>query len=486
MSLALYNTLTRCKEPFTPRQPGRVTMYCCGVTVYDDCHLGHARSYIGWDVVRRYLQWHGYQVYYVQNFTAIDDKILNRAKAEDCSMEQIADRYIDAYFRDMRRLNILDADEYPRVTGHIPEIQQFIQSLEEKGYAYSVGGDVYYNVRKCAGYGKLSGRQLEQMPTGAGGQVDPDDPDLKKRDPADFALWKAAKLGEPAWPSPWGLGRPGWHIECSAMIKTRLGETIDIHGGGADLIFPHHENEIAQSEVLTGQPLAHYWLHNGMVMVNGEKMSKSLGNFITIHDLLEGYWSDYPQPVDPMAIRLFVLQAHYRKPLDFTKAAITAAEKSWQTLKEALTIDLQSLSFLSQMPIPGELDAESIHRFQIAMDDDLNTAAGLAVLFELAKSIKRECNLRKYQLEQKLSDLQLQVTLQTLIQLSEVLGLQASKESKTVTELDIHWVEALLKQRQQARQEKRYAEGDRIRAQLQKAGITLIDQPDGQTRWLRA
>ncbi len=486
MNLTLYNTLTRRKEPFTPIHPGRVTMYCCGVTVYDDCHLGHARSYIVWDVVRRYLQWRGYSVCYVQNFTDIDDKILKRAQAEGSTMQEVSDRYIAAYFRDIRRLNILDADEYPRVTEHIPAIHQLIQALEDKGYAYAVDGDVYYNVRQFADYGKLSGRRLEQMQAGAGGRVDPDDPDRKKHDPFDFALWKAAKPGEPAWESPWGKGRPGWHIECSAMIRARLGDAIDIHGGGGDLVFPHHENEIAQSEVLTGQPLARYWLHNGMVTVNGEKMSKSLGNFTTIRDLLEGNWSDYPQPVDPMAIRLFVLQAHYRKPLDFTKDAIVAAENGWQTLKHALTLDWQRLNLSPQMPIPGELDAESVNRFQTAMDDDLNTAAGLAVLFELAKALKREFNLRGYQGSSELTDMQLQQGSQTLAYLAQILGLDVQPASIFEPDIDVGWIESLLQQRQQARWEKRYADSDRLRNELQAAGITVMDQPDGQTRWYRS
>ncbi|MGI0484198.1 cysteine--tRNA ligase [Pantanalinema rosaneae CENA516] len=485
MSLTLYNTLTRRKEPFSPIHPGQVTMYCCGVTVYDDCHLGHARSYMVWDVVRRYLQWRGYSVRYVQNFTDIDDKILKRAQAEGSTMQAVSDRYIAAYFRDIRRLNILDADEYPRVTEHIPAIHDLIQALVEKGYAYAVDGDVYYNVRQFAEYGKLSGRQLEQMQAGAGGRVDPNDPEFKKQYPFDFALWKAAKPDEPAWNSPWGEGRPGWHIECSAMIRARLGEAIDIHGGGGDLVFPHHENEIAQSEVLTGQPLAHYWLHNGMVTVNGEKMSKSLGNFTTIRDILEGNWSDYPQPVDPMAIRLFVLQAHYRKPLDFTKDAIIAAENGWQTLKEGLTLDWQRLNLSSQMPIPGELDAESVNRFQTVMDDDLNTAAGLAVLFELAKILKREFNLRCYQGLSELTDIQLQQRLQTLTHLAQILGLAVQPASIPEPDIDVGWIESLLQQRQQARQEKRYAESDRIRNELGAMGITLIDQPDGQTRWHR-
>ena len=486
MGLTLYNTLTRHKESFSPINSDRVMMYCCGVTVYDDCHLGHARSYMAWDVLRRYLQWQGYTVQYVQNFTDIDDKILNRARTEGATMQEVSDRYIAAYFRDIQRLNILDASEYPRVTEHIPAIHDLITALVEKGHAYASDGDVYYDVRQFAEYGKLSGRQLEQMQAGAGGRVAPEGPDQKKRDPSDFALWKSAKPDEPAWESPWGMGRPGWHIECSAMIRARLGDTIDIHGGGGDLVFPHHENEIAQSEAVTGQPLARYWMHNGMVTVGGEKMSKSLGNFTTIRALLDGEWSDYPQPVAPMAIRLFALQAHYRKPLDFTPTAIAAAEKGWQTLNAALSAEFPS----HDLPADA-LDAEAVQRFQAAMDDDLNTAAALAVLFELAKSIQREVNRRTHQSTPQLSDEQLSITGQTLTQLAFVLGLEACQESTDSSsdsslDLDEAWVETLLRQRQAARQEKRYAESDRIRDELQSAGVTLIDQPDGQTRWHRS
>jgi cysteinyl-tRNA synthetase len=486
MSLSLYNTLTGHKEPFTPIHPDRVMMYCCGVTVYDDCHLGHARSYMVWDVLRRYLQWQGYTVHYVQNFTDIDDKILNRARAEGTTMDAVSEHYIASYFRDIRRLNILDANDYPRVTEHIPAILDLIQTLVRQGYAYEFDGDVYYNVRQFADYGKLSGRRLEDMQAGAGGRVDPDDPGRKKRNSFDFALWKSAKPGEPAWESPWGMGRPGWHIECSAMIRARLSETIDIHGGGGDLVFPHHENEIAQSEAVTGRPLARYWLHNGMVTVGGEKMSKSLGNFTTIRALLDGQWSNYPQPVGPMAIRLFVLQAHYRKPLDFTATAIAAAEKGWQTLKAALTTEFPSCD----LPVDA-LDTESVRRFQSAMDDDLNTAAALAVLFELAKSIQREVNRRTHQSTQYLSDQHLRISGQTLNQLASILGLEALQEPTTSSpnsslDLDMAWVETLLHQRQVAREEKRYAESDRLRTELQAAGITVVDLPDGQTEWHRA
>jgi cysteinyl-tRNA synthetase len=486
MSLSLYSTLARKKTAFAPLEPQRVTMYCCGVTVYDDCHLGHARSYIGWDVVRRYLRWRGYQVRYVQNFTDIDDKILQRAEREGSSMQAVADRYIAAYFQDMRRLNILDADEYPRVTEHVPAICDLIQVLVDRGYAYAANGDVYYSVRRYADYGKLSGRRLEQLQAGAGGRVDAADHERGKQDPFDFALWKAAKPGEPAWDSPWGAGRPGWHIECSAMIRARLGETIDIHGGGGDLVFPHHENEIAQSEVVSDRLLANYWLHNGMVTVNGEKMSKSLGNFTTIQALLDGDWPEYPQPIDPMAVRLFVLQAHYRKPLDFTPVAIAAATQGWQTLKSALTLDWTKLP---DLPKPTELATEFVDRFIIAMDDDLNTAAGLAVLFELAKSLKREFNSRVDHDRATLTDVQLCQRSMTLMQLAQVLGLEGQATDSPLSEeiepveVDPIWVEELIQQRQQARQENRYGDSDRIREELQTAGITLIDQSDGQTRW---
>lgn len=319
MALQLYNTLTRRKEPFEPLESGKVSMYCCGVTVYDYCHLGHARSYVVWDTVRRYLTWRGYDVRYVQNFTDIDDKILKRAVREGSSMTAVSEKYTDAYFEDMARLNIQEADDYPRATHTIDGIQKLIHELEQKGVAYATGGDVYFAVREFPTYGKLSGRKLDDMKAGASGRVDVDPEAAKKKDPADFALWKGAKPDEPFWESPWGNGRPGWHIECSAMVRDRLGNSIDIHVGGGDLVFPHHENEIAQSEAATGHPLANYWMHNGMVNVGGEKMSKSLGNFTTIRQLLD------EGGVAPMVLRLFVLQAQYRKPMDFTDEAIASA-----------------------------------------------------------------------------------------------------------------------------------------------------------------
>jgi len=496
MTLTIYNTLTRRKEPFQSQEPGKVKMYCCGVTVYDYCHLGHARSYIVWDIVRRYLQWRGYEVQYVQNFTDIDDKILNRANAEGTSMQEVSERYIQAYFEDIRRLNVMDASDYPRVTEHISAIHQLIEKLERKGYAYAVDGDVYYKVQNFSEYGKLSGRSLDDMQAGASGRVDLEDPlGKKKHNPFDFALWKAAKSGEPAWDSPWGVGRPGWHIECSAMVRSLLGDTIDIHGGGGDLVFPHHENEIAQSEVITLKPLARYWMHNGMVTVNGEKMSKSLGNFTTIRQLLD-------KGVEPNALRLFVLQAHYRKPLDFTEDAIISAENAWKTLKEGLIFGYQYGEKLetgdwglgsrrgktnTRCPMPHAPYPNSyIASFQRAMDDDFNSPTGLAVLFELAKELRRQGNLFIHQGKTDTSTETLKQQWQTLVYLAQVLGLEAVPKDETDVKqerLINADIETLIQQRQDARKQRNFAEADRIRNQLQVTGVTLIDKPDGTTRW---
>jgi cysteinyl-tRNA synthetase len=465
-------------------------MYCCGVTVYDYCHLGHARSYIVWDTVRRYLELAGYRVRYVQNFTDIDDKILNRARREGSSMQAVADRFTQTYFEDMARLNIREADEYPRATHTLDGIQRLIHELEQRGVAYAANGDVYYAVHQNPQYGKLSGRKLEDMQAGASGRVDVADADAdapKKQNPFDFALWKAAKPGEPAWESPWGPGRPGWHIECSAMVRDRLGDTIDIHVGGADLIFPHHENEIAQSEAATGKPLAHYWLHNGMVNVGGEKMSKSLGNFTTIRQLLD------QAGIDPMALRLFVLQAHYRKPIDFTEESITAATNGWMTLREGLLFGSHygaqlGWSNLDRPWAKADLDSEAIAAFQTAMDDDFNTAAGLVVLFDLAKDLRREHNLLTHEGRTATAAAVLERRWHTLVQLAEVLGLEAHPEEPTpaATGLADADIEALIEQRQAARKAKDFAEADRIRNQLQDQGITLIDQPGAATRWHRS
>ncbi|MEN9251167.1 MAG: cysteine--tRNA ligase [Thermostichales cyanobacterium BF4_bins_65] len=474
MTLHLFNTLSRHKEPFLPRDPERVTIYVCGVTVYDFCHLGHARTYVVWDVLRRYLLACGYGVRYVQNFTDVDDKILRRALENHETMEAVAERFIQAYFEDMDRLNILRADAYPRVTQSLPAIHRLIESLSLKQFAYAVQSrinpqsqDVYYAVRQFPDYGKLSGRKLSDLQAGASGRVGEEE--ANKRDPFDFALWKSAVATEPGFDSPWGYGRPGWHIECSAMVREYLGDSIDIHAGGADLIFPHHENEIAQSEAATGKPLARYWLHNGFLNIHGEKMSKSLGNFTTLRAALE--------TCDPMALRLFFLQTHYRSPIDFTPAAIAAAANGWATLVKA------AHSFpLAETAAP---DPQILAAFQEAMDDDLNTSAALAILFDLAKELIREKNLLTHQ--QSPTTTPSQTHLKTLHHLLGILGLLIPPAPATTSpSLSETEIEARIEQRRQAKQARNFALADQIREELKAAGVSLVDQKDGSTRWFRS
>jgi cysteinyl-tRNA synthetase len=478
MSLTLYNTLTRQKQPFDPVEPGKVRMYVCGVTVYDYCHLGHARSYVVWDTVRRYLRWRGYDVRYVQNFTDIDDKIIRRSQEENIPWQDITQKYIEAYLEDLGRLNVMPADAYPKATEVIPQIIDLIKQLIEQGYAYPVAGDVYYAIEKFPTYGKLSGRKLEQMAAGASGRVD-DEAETKKRHPLDFALWKAARPGEPQWASPWGQGRPGWHIECSAMVRELLGDQIDIHTGGEDLVFPHHENEIAQSEAVTAKPLSRFWLHNGFVKIRGDKMSKSLKNFTTIRSLLE--------TTDPMVVRLFVLQAHYRSPIDFTDDAIAAAENGWHTLAEALRSTSQ-FAKLAGWSEADTVDHVAVDRFNAAMDDDFNTPVALSVLFELAKELRREENVLIHTGQPERPVAQLHALWYTLEQLTQVLGLTveplevATPTGDGITDADI---EVMIQQRQDARKAKNWAESDRIRDELKAQGITLIDDKSGITRWHR-
>jgi len=455
-------------------------------------------------------------VRYVQNFTDIDDKILDRARETNSTMEAVAERFIEEYFVDMDKLNILRADEYPRATHTMDGIKRLIHELENKGYAYASSGDVYYKVRQFADYGKLSGRKLEEMQAGASGRLETAEIEAqKKQDSSDFALWKSAKPGEPAWDSSWGKGRPGWHIECSAMVRDCLGETIDIHCGGSDLTFPHHENEIAQSEAATGKPLAKYWMHNAFVTVNGKKMSKSLHNFITIRDLLDGNWSgdlasNPPQPplgkggsknegsekskaVEPMAVRLFVLTAHYRSQIDFTEEAIASAKNGWHTLKEGLIFGSQHGSKLGWdvekiEKLTGE-DNTLVQQFQAAMDNDFNTPAALTVLFELAKELGKEGNVLVHQGKTEISPELLQQKWVTLVTLAEVLGLEVQAESDSndpVDGLSDGEIEAMIQQRKDARKAKNFAEGDRIRNELKDRGITLIDQKDGTTIWHRS
>ena len=479
MTLKLTNTLTRRIELFEPLVPGQVSIYCCGVTVYDLCHLGHARSYIAWDVLRRYLIWCGYQVTFVQNYTDIDDKILGRAAEEGSSMQAVSERNIEAFVADMARLNILPPDRMPRATQSLDAIRSLITELEAKGAAYSADGDVYFAVMKHAGYGKLSGRDLAEQQDNAAGRVATAE-EARKQHPFDFALWKGSKPGEPSWESPWGPGRPGWHIECSAMVREELGDTIDIHLGGADLIFPHHENEIAQSEAASGHELARYWLHNGMVNVGGQKMSKSLGNFTTIRALLDS-------GITPMTLRLFTLQAHYRKPLDFSADALEAAATGWKGLNAALGLAATATA------TPGATSelATARARFVAAMDDDLNTSAALAVLFELAKPLRALAN----RLERGDSSAAAEARApelvdqgQLLLELAGVLGLQSETEAKTSATSsgpsDAE-IQAQIEQRQAAKAAKDFPAADGIRDGLRAQGIELIDRPGGITEWLR-
>ncbi|MBD2424187.1 cysteine--tRNA ligase [Cyanobium sp. FACHB-13342] len=493
MTLKLTNTLTRRLEPFEPLVPGQVSIYCCGVTVYDLCHLGHARSYIAWDVLRRYLIWSGYAVTFVQNYTDIDDKILNRAAEEGSSMEAVSERNIDAFVADMARLNILPPDRMPRATESLAAIRSLIGELVAKGAAYSADGDVYFAVMQHAGYGKLSGRDLGEQQDNAAGRVASEE-EARKQHPFDFALWKGSKPGEPSWESPWGPGRPGWHIECSAMVREELGDTIDIHLGGADLVFPHHENEIAQSEAASGQELARYWLHNGMVNVGGQKMSKSLGNFTTIRALLDS-------GVSPMTLRLFTLQAHYRKPLDFTAEALEAAATGWKGLNAALGLAASGAAIATDPAGLAPELAAARQRFAAAMDDDLNTSAALAVLFELAKPLRALANRIERgdgaaAAEAATPALVAQGKL--LLELAGVLGLQQERAAESpatgsgsgsgpgVASPSDAEIEAQITARQAAKAAKDFAAADAIRLALQAQGIELIDKPGGITEWLRS
>ena len=493
-SLRLTNSLTSRTEAFEPLEPGKATIYCCGVTVYDLCHLGHARSYINWDVLRRYLIWRGYDVTYVQNYTDIDDKILNRAAEEGSTMQAVSERNIEAFEVDMGRLNILPADRMPRATCCIEGIQTLISELEAKGAAYSSDGDVYFDISKAKDYGKLSGRDPNDQQQGASGRT-ADGEESRKKHPFDFALWKGSKAGEPSWDSPWGPGRPGWHIECSAMVRQELGLTIDIHLGGGDLVFPHHENEIAQSETANGAPLAQLWMHNGMVNVGGTKMSKSLGNFTTIRALLESGLS-------AMALRLFVLQAHYRKPLDFTAEALEAATTGWKGLNAALKLGETHASklgwgdqtALSVNAVSAGLSANGPfedlkQRFIAAMDDDLNSSGALAVLFDLARPLRGLANRldRGDQPDQPANELNEQHTRwMVLRELAAVLGLRSETDDFKPSDNDsddAQAIEQAIADRKAAKQAKNYQEADRIRKTLSDQGIELIDKPGGLTDW---
>jgi cysteinyl-tRNA synthetase len=463
--LRIYNSLTRKQEDFETLEPNVVRMYVCGVTVYNDAHVGHAMSALIFDVIRRYLEYRGYKVRHVMNYTDVDDKIINRAAQLKQDPLLLAQRYIDDYARNLRDLNILPATSNPRATQTMAEIQAMVKGLIEKGYAYAAAnGDVYYRVTKDKDYGKLSGRKLEDMQAGARIEVEE-----AKEHPMDFALWKSAKPGEPSWVSPWGKGRPGWHIECSAMNLAELGEQIDIHGGGNDLIFPHHENEIAQSEAFTGKPFARFWIHNGMLQLGGEKMSKSLGNIISIQDFLAKRQAD--------VMRMLVLSGAYRAPLLFNDETLDAAEKNLARLRSGFRgAPAASGGLPAEAAAAFAAQAESTRQaFTDAMDDDFNTPVALAALFELIRSI----NTAR---DQGATDGQLQPAQAVLREVSSVLGLRLTE--KTGSADSDRFIELLVEIRSEVRKQKLWSLSDLIRDRLASLGVSIEDGKDGTTwRW---
>ncbi|MGI9952476.1 cysteine--tRNA ligase [Moorellaceae bacterium AZ2] len=485
MSLYLFNTLTGCKEKFVPAEPGRVRMYVCGPTTYNYIHLGNARPLVVFDSLRRYLEYRGYEVFYVQNFTDIDDKIIHRAREEGLPPEALAARYIQEFFVDADALNVRRASLYPRVSHHIADIVQAVEGLIQRGYAYAVKGDVYFSVDKFPRYGRLSRRQPEEMLAGARVEIGED-----KRNPLDFALWKKARPGEPAWDSPWGPGRPGWHIECSTMALKYLGPSFDIHGGGADLIFPHHENEIAQAEALTGKPFARFWLHNGFITVNQEKMSKSKGNFFLLREVLRRF--------RPQAVRLYLLSTHYRSPLDFADEYLEEAERGYDRLANARAALAEALAIVGtkaegaaeartgeEKAAPAALRLSDRVRslrskFEAALDDDFNTAQALGVLYELVREINSF--VHRGEAGPGVAEA-LGAAASVLDELGEgVLGLFGPAREEADAGLVAGLVELILSIRQEARRRKDWATADYLRDRLKELGIILEDTPHG-VRW---
>ncbi len=465
MTIRIYNTLGRKKEAFEPVQPGKVRMYVCGPTVYDSSHIGHARSVVVFDVIFRYFAAKGFDVKYIRNFTDVDDKIINKANQLGIESQAVSEKYIKEFYEDMDALNVRRATVEPKATEHIPQIIRIVQTLVDKNMAYAIDGDVYFAVESFKGYGKLSGRKLEDMEAGA--RVDVDE---RKRNPFDFALWKSAKPGEPFWDSPWGNGRPGWHIECSAMSETYLGETFDIHGGGKDLIFPHHENEIAQSEGATGKPFAKYWMHNGFVNINQEKMSKSLGNFLMIKDILKSY--------HPEALRLFLLSNHYRSPIDFTDKAMDEATVALDKIYAVLE-RTESSSEVSK-----SVNGESWDRFAEAMDDDFNTAKGIGILFDAVRNINRL-------LDENSGDM-IETERADILKMGAILGI-LSEMPKTYFEkqkasalkkeaVDPAIIDQMIQERTDARKAKNWAKADELRKKLESMNVVLEDRAGG-TVW---
>lgn len=459
--MKVYNSLTRQKEVFIPNNPDEVKVYVCGPTVYNFFHLGNARPFVVFDTLRRYLKYIGYNVNFVQNFTDVDDKIINRAKEEGISAPEVSEKYIKEYFDDAKALNIVPADTHPRVSENIQQIIEFVETLIEKGYAYEVDGDVYYSTRKFKDYGKLSKQNIEELEAGARIAVEE-----KKKDPLDFALWKARKEeSEIAWESPWGMGRPGWHIECSAMSRRYLGPTLDIHAGGQDLQFPHHENEIAQSEACNGVPFAKYWMHNAYITIDKEKMSKSLGNFFTVREIREKYKGE--------VIRYFLLSGHYRSPIDFNDNLMEMSKASLARFENAR----KNLEFLiekgeGQMTDDEKKVFESYDsyraKFKEAMDDDLNTADAISAIFELVTAINQA-------VKDGASKEFAQKSLDTLLELTHVLGLLEAEEDADVDDE----IKKLVDEREAARAAKDFAKADQIRDELKAKGITLKDTPQG-------
>jgi len=476
--LELFNTLTGTREPFEPIEPKKVRMYVCGVTVYDYCHIGHARSALVFDVLRRYLEYSGYHVTFVKNFTDVDDKIIKRANEQGVSCEAITGKFIDAYHEDMRKLGIGRATEEPRATAHMTEIVNLTEALITKGLAYAVDGDVYFQVEQYPAYGRLSKRKMEDLQAGA--RVDIDE---RKRHPMDFALWKSSKPDEPSWSSPWGLGRPGWHIECSAMSIKHLGETFDIHGGGMDLIFPHHENEIAQSCGATGKEFARYWVHNGFVQINKEKMSKSLGNFFTIREIFEK--SEWSEEVTGEILRYFLLSTHYHGPLDFSDQGLKESKQALEGFYDLFyrlgESDLRTVADESL----GPMTERTMSAFQQAMDNDLNTPVAMSELQKLRSGINKL-------IQQGLSTSARKRARQAFKSLGAVLGLFqgdqwefGDKIAECDKQISDQEVEMKITERAAAKKQKDFTRADSIRKELNALGITIEDKPDGTSRWKR-
>ncbi|TYZ30744.1 cysteine--tRNA ligase [Selenomonas caprae] len=475
--LKVYNTMSRSKEEFKPLKEGEVSIYCCGVTPYNHPHIGNARPFVTWDVIRRYFAKKGYKVHYIQNFTDVDDKIINTANKEGVQWSDISGRYIKAYFEAMDALNVKRADVYPRVSETIPDIIAMVQKLIDNGYAYAVdNGDVFYSVEKFAGYGKLSGRKLEDMQAGARIEVD-----TRKHHPMDFALWKSAKPGEPSWDSPWGKGRPGWHIECSTMSLKYLGEQFDFHGGGSDLIFPHHENEIAQSQACIGDEhsFAKYWLHNGFITIHNEKMSKSKNNFFTVKDILQ----EYPGEV----VRFFILQTHYRSPLDFSDERLKEAQTSLARLQQSKAFMDELLKKEGAADTAKDLVAKAEEyrkAFYEAMDDDFNTALAISQLFGLSKDI----NIYYQDVMNKGADYDaagFARVSEIYLEMAAIIGIFEQEEAAADDGLTDKLMELIISIRQDARKEKNWAIADKIRDELKEVGIVIEDTPNG-ARWKKA